>query len=58
MPATSGESFSGYVRLAAQAMLQPAMEAEAAEFIGRTGYQIFEPVSKSLRLLFKLGTGS
>ena len=33
-----GESFSGYVRLAAQAMLQTAMEAEAAEFIGRSGY--------------------
>lgn len=37
--AGGGESFSGYVRLAAQAMLQTAMEAEAAEFIGRAGYQ-------------------
>jgi len=32
----SRESFSGYCRLAAQAMLQTAMEAEATEFIGRT----------------------
>lgn len=31
--------FSGYCRLAAQAMLQTAMEVEAAEFIGRTTYQ-------------------
>jgi transposase-like protein len=31
--------FSGYCRLAAQAMLQAAMEIEAAEFIGRTHYQ-------------------
>lgn len=36
---SGGESFSGYVRLAAQAMLQTAMEVEAAEFIGRSGYQ-------------------
>jgi putative transposase len=35
----SRESFSGYCRLAAQAMLQTAMEAEATEFIGRTSYQ-------------------
>lgn len=35
----AGETFSSYCRLAAQAMLQTAMEAEAAEFIGRTGYQ-------------------
>jgi putative transposase len=34
-----GETFSSYVRLAAQAMLQSAMEAEAQEFIGRCGYQ-------------------
>ncbi len=34
-----GETFSYYCRQAAQAMLQTAMEAEAAEFIGRTGYQ-------------------
>lgn len=33
------QSFSGYCRLAAQAMLQTAMEVEAAEFIGRTTYQ-------------------
>jgi len=32
----ASESFSGYCRLAAQAMLQTAMEIEAAEFIGRT----------------------
>lgn len=31
--------FSGYCRLAAQAMLQQAIEAEAAEFIGRSSYQ-------------------
>ena len=31
--------FSGYCRLAAQAMLQTAMEVEAAEFIGRGSYQ-------------------
>ena len=41
MGAVSGsrESFSGYCRLAAQAMLQTAMEVEATEFIGRTSYQ-------------------
>ena len=32
-------NFSGYCRLAAQAMLQTAMEVEAAEFIGRVTYQ-------------------
>lgn len=37
--AGAGESFSGYCRLAAQAMLQAAMEHEAAEFIGRVSYQ-------------------
>ena len=37
--AGAGESFSGYCRLAAQAMLQAAMEHEAAEFIGRASYQ-------------------
>lgn len=37
--AGAGESFSGYCRLAAQAMLQTAMEHEAAEFLGRTSYQ-------------------
>jgi putative transposase len=37
--AGAGESFSGYCRLAAQAMLQTAMEHEAAEFLGRAGYQ-------------------
>lgn len=31
--------FSGYCRLAAQAMLQTAMEVEAAEFIGRSSYE-------------------
>jgi len=31
--------FSGYCRMAAQAMLQSAMEIEAAEFIGRNSYQ-------------------
>lgn len=37
--AGSQESFSGYCRLAAQAMLQSAMELEATQFIGRTTYQ-------------------
>jgi len=37
--AGSGETFSGYCRLAAQAMLQAAMEHEAGEFIGRATYQ-------------------
>ena len=32
-------NFSVYCRLAAQAMLQTAMEVEAAEFIGRVTYQ-------------------
>ncbi len=36
------ESFSGYCRLAAQAMLQGAMEVEATQFIGRTTYQRLE----------------
>jgi putative transposase len=31
--------FSGYCRLAAQAMLQTAMEVEAAAFIGRSSYE-------------------
>jgi hypothetical protein len=31
--------FSGYCRLAGQAMLQTAMEAEVAEFLGREAYQ-------------------
>lgn len=35
----AGLDFSGYCRLAAQAMLQTAMEQEAAEFIGRGAYQ-------------------
>ena len=34
-----GLDFQGYCRLAAQAMLQMAIEEEAAEFIGRTAYQ-------------------
>ena len=37
--ASASQGFSGYCRLAAQAMLQTAMEIEAAEFIGRTSYQ-------------------
>jgi transposase-like protein len=32
-------NFSGYCRLAAQAMLQQAIEAEAAEFLGRSSHQ-------------------
>lgn len=35
----SWESFSGYCQLAAQAMLQTAMEVETTEFIGRETYQ-------------------
>lgn len=35
----AGADFSGYCRLAAQAMLQTAIKAEAAEFIGRSAYQ-------------------
>lgn len=31
--------FSGYCRMAAQAMLQTAMEVEAAQFIGRSSYE-------------------
>jgi putative transposase len=34
----SSQNFSGYCRLAAQAMLQRAIEVEAAEFIGRGSY--------------------
>jgi putative transposase len=37
--AEAGLDFSGYCRLAAQAMLQTAMEIEAAEFIGRAAYE-------------------
>jgi transposase-like protein len=37
--AGSQESFSGYCRPAAQAMLQTAMEIEATDFIGRSSYQ-------------------
>src|SRR3972149_6807040 len=37
--AGSQEGFSGYCRLAAQAMLQTAMEIEATDFIGRSSYQ-------------------
>lgn len=37
--AGAAQCFSGYCRLAAQAMLQLAMEIEAAKFIGRTTYQ-------------------
>jgi len=41
MEAVSGASsdFSGYCRMAAQAMLQTAMEIEAADFIGRASYE-------------------
>jgi hypothetical protein len=35
----SSLDFSGYCRLAAQAMLQTAVEIEAAEFVGRQGYE-------------------
>ncbi len=35
---TAGLDFSGYCRLAAQAMLQRAMEIEVQEFVGRASY--------------------
>ena len=37
--AESSLGFSGYCRMAAQAMLQAAMEIEAAEFVGRASYE-------------------
>lgn len=37
--AESSQDFSGYCRLAAQAMLQVAVEFEAAEFLGRHSYE-------------------
>jgi transposase-like protein len=51
--AGAGESFSGYCRLAAQAMLQAAMEHEAAEFIGRASYQRREPDQAAYRNGYK-----
>jgi hypothetical protein len=51
--AGAGESFSGYCRLAAQAMLQAAMEHEAAEFIGRASYQRREPDQAAYRSGYK-----
>jgi transposase-like protein len=51
--AGAGESFSGYCRLAAQAMLQTAMEHEAAEFIGRASYQRREPDQAAYRNGYK-----
>jgi len=37
--AESSLGFSGYCRMAAQAMLQAAMETEAAAFVGRKSYE-------------------
>jgi transposase-like protein len=54
--AGAGESFSGYCRLAAQAMLQAAMEHEAAEFIGRASYQRREPDQAAYRSGYKRRT--
>jgi hypothetical protein len=51
--AGSQESFSGYCRLAAQAMLQTAMEIEATDFIGRTGYQRREEDQGIYRNVYK-----
>jgi len=45
--------FSGYCRLAAQAMLQAAMETEAAEFIGRSSYERRGPEQSSYRNGYK-----
>lgn len=52
----SSQSFSGYCRLAAQAMLQAAMEVEAAEFIGRTTYQRREEDQATYRNGYKRRT--
>lgn len=54
--AGAGESFSGYCRLAAQAMLQAALEHEAAEFIGRTSYQRREADQAAYRNGYKKRT--
>lgn len=55
MDAVAGgsESFSGYCRLAAQAMLQAAMEHEVGEFIGRGSYQRREPDQAAYRNGYK-----
>ena len=45
--------FSGYCRLAAQAMLQTAMEVEATEFIGRLSYERRSPDQSTYRNGFK-----
>ena len=45
--------FSGYCRMAAQAMLQTAMEVEAAQFIGRASYQRREGPQATYRNGFK-----
>jgi len=45
--------FSGYCRMAAQAMLQTAMEVEATEFIGRASYQRREDPQGTYRNGFK-----
>lgn len=45
--------FSGYCRLAAQAMLQGAMEVEAAEFLGRGQYERREGDQATYRNGFK-----
>jgi transposase-like protein len=45
--------FSGYCRLAAQAMLQRAMEMEACEFLGRASYERREDGQSAYRNGFK-----
>jgi len=45
--------FSGYCRLAAQAMLQTAVEVEAAEFVGRAMYARRGPQQSAYRNGFK-----
>jgi len=45
--------FSGYCRLAAQAMLQTALEVEAADFIGRVTYQRREEGQSAYRNGYK-----
>ena len=45
--------FSGYCRMAAQAMLQTAMEVEAAQFIGRANYERREGPQATYRNGFK-----
>ena len=45
--------FSGYCRLAAQTMLQTAVEIEAAEFVGRQSYERREETQATYRNGYK-----